>query len=104
MSYQYSALVMFQQADMSKAMQSESDYEGSIEAYKETPLYNFLLKWKRRRQVQKKKKALRGANKLLRSHYYVRVSNENLLDVRGNEIVYELGIHVGCIGYIINNC
>ena len=99
MSYQYSALVMFrsQQADMSRARQSESDYEGSIEAYKETPLYKFLLKWKRRRQVRKKKRALRGANKSLRSHYFVRLSNENEFDVRDDEIVYELGIHIGCI-------
>ena len=57
---------------MSRARHSESDYEDSIEAYKETPVYKFLLKWKKRRQVWKKKKALRRANKSLRSHYYVR--------------------------------
>ena len=57
---------------MSRARHSESDYEDSIEAYKETPVYKFLLKWKKRRQVRKKKKALRRANKSLRSHYYVR--------------------------------
>ena len=57
---------------MSRARQSESNYEDSIEAYKETPMYKFLLKWKRRRHVRDKKKALRRANKSLRSHYYVR--------------------------------
>jgi len=63
-----------QLADMSRARQSEARYDDSIEAYKETPVYNFLLKWKRRRQVRKEKKALRRANKSLRSHYYVRLS------------------------------
>ena len=71
-----SVLVTFrlQQVDMSRARQSEAHYDDSIEAYKETPMYKFLLKWKRRRQVRTKKKALRRANKSLRSHYYVRIS------------------------------
>jgi hypothetical protein len=60
-----------QQLDMSRARQSESNYEDSIEAYKETPMYKFLVKWKRRRHVRDKKRALRRANKSLRSHYYV---------------------------------
>jgi len=51
-----SVLVIFrlQQVDMSRARQSEAYYDDSIEAYKETPVYKFLLKWKRRRQVRKK--------------------------------------------------
>lgn len=49
----------------------ESQYEESIEAYKQTSLYHFVVKWKRRRHVRKKKKALRWANRSLRSHYYV---------------------------------
>jgi len=89
---------------MSRVRKSESNYEDSIEVYKETPVYKFLLKWKRRRQVRKEKKALRRANKSLRSHYYVRLSSVNELDVHDDEIVYELGIHFRCIGYIINSC
>ncbi|KIM49894.1 hypothetical protein M413DRAFT_6717 [Hebeloma cylindrosporum] len=61
--------------DMARARESESNYEESIEAYKETPVYRFILKWKRRRQVRKKKKALRRANKSLRSHYYESTSD-----------------------------
>jgi len=101
-----SALFTFrpQQVDISRARQSESNYENSIEAYKETPMYKFLQKWKRRRQVRKKKKALRRANRSLRSHYYVRLLSVNELDVHGDKIVYELGIHIRCIRYIINDC
>jgi hypothetical protein len=78
---------------MSRARQSESDYDDSIEVYKETPVYKFLLKWKRRRQVRNKKKALRRANKLLRSHYYVRLSSLSELDGRDDEMGIQLGIH-----------
>ena len=78
-----------QEVDISRARKNESDYEGSIEAYKETPVYKFLFKWKRKRQVRKKKKALREANKSLRSHYYVRLLSVNELAVRDDE----LGIH-----------
>jgi len=90
---------------MSRARQSESNYEDSIEAYKETPVYKFLLKWERRRQVREQKKVLRRINKSLRSHYYVRLLNVNdSLDVRDEKIVHELGIHFLWIGCLINNC
>jgi hypothetical protein len=89
---------------MSKARQSESNYEDSIEAYKETPVYKFLLKWKKMQQVRETKKALRGAIKSLRSHYYVHLSILSELDIRDDEILYELGIHFRCIGYIISSC
>jgi len=89
---------------MSRARQNESDYEDSIEAYKETPLYKFLLKWKRRRQVRKKKKALRRANKSLRSHYYVRLSIVNGLTFVTIKLYTKLGIHFRCIGYITSSC
>jgi hypothetical protein len=79
---------------MSRARQKESNYEDSIEAYKDTPVYKFVLKWKRRRQVRKKKKALRRANRSLRSHFYVRLSSLRELDVRDDEIGYQLGIHL----------
>ena len=74
---------------MCRARYSESSYEDSIEAYKETPVYKFLLKWKRRRQVRKQKKVLRGANKSLRSHYYVCLSSLSELDVHDDEIVHQ---------------
>ena len=77
---------------MSRARQSESNYEDSIEAYKETPLYKFL-KWKRRRHVRKKKKALRKANKSLRSHYYVRLSIVNGLTFVIMKLYTIPGIH-----------
>ena len=89
---------------MSRVRRNESDYEDSIEVYKDTPVHKFILKWKRRQQVRKKKKALRGANKSLRSHYYVHISNVNHLDVLDDEIAYELGLHIRCVRYIVNNC
>jgi hypothetical protein len=89
---------------MSRAREREANYEDSIEAYKETPVYKFLVKWKRRRQVRKKKKALRSANRSLRSHFYVRLSNLRQLDVCDDEIGYQLEFHFRCIGCIINKC
>ena len=61
---------------MSRARQVESDYEDSVEEYKQTPVYQFVLKWKRRREVRRKKRKMRRANKSLRSHYYVHLSNK----------------------------
>ena len=60
-----------------RARRKESEYEESIEAYKETPLFSFVRKWRRRRAVRRRKKALRRANASLRSHYYVRVLNKD---------------------------
>ena len=55
-----------------RARQKESEYEESISAYKETPTFHFVAKWKKKRQVRQKKKALQSANRSLRLHYYVR--------------------------------
>jgi hypothetical protein len=82
-----------QGVDISRARKFESDYDDSIGAYKETPLYKFFLKMKRRHQVRKKKEALRRANQSLRSHYYVRLPSLSELDGRDNEIGYQPGIH-----------
>jgi hypothetical protein len=90
-----------QQVDIFRARKNESDYEDSIEAYKEIPVYMFVLKRKGMKEVRKKKKALRGANKSLRSHYNVRPSSLSQLDVGDDKIVYEIGIHIRCI---INSC
>ena len=57
--------------------QKESEYEESIEAYKEMPIYRFVRKWDKRRQVRQKKKTLQKANRSLRLHYYVRLSAPN---------------------------
>jgi len=82
-------LVTFRpQADKSRARKSESNYEDSIEAYRETPAYKIPLKREKKLQVRKQKKALRGANKSLRSHYYVRLPGLNERDVLDDEIVY----------------
>jgi len=81
-------------ADRSRVRQKESEYEDSIEAYKETPVYHFIHKWRKRRQVWEKEKELRSANKSLRSHYYVRLSSLNEIDLPDNDVVYQLGIHI----------
>lgn len=60
-------------ANASRAGDDEKTYEDSIEAYKETPMFNVVGKLKRRREVRRKKKALRRSNRSLRSHYDVRL-------------------------------
>jgi hypothetical protein len=77
----------------------ESEYEESIEAYKETPTYQFVIKWTRKRQVRKAKKALRRVNASFRSHYYVRLPRLNGIDT---VLIYLPGIYIRSIGYIVN--
>lgn len=58
-----------------EARKKESEYEESISAYKETPVFRFVTKWNQRREVRRKKKALQRANRSLRLHYYESTSD-----------------------------
>jgi len=51
------------------ARQKESEYERSIEAYKETPNYHYITKHNKKREVRKKKKEFQGASRSLRQYY-----------------------------------
>ena len=63
-----------------RARQKESEYEQSIAAYKETPTFRFLIKWKNKRQVRQRKKALQ-ANRSLRLHYYYLPQDPNTVSM-----------------------
>jgi len=86
-----------------RARQKESEYEQSIAAYKETPTFRFLIKWKNKRQVRQRKKALQEANRSLRLHYYVRLSTTRSKYSLHDRIVLLPGIYIGCIGCVISN-
>jgi len=58
-----------------EARQKESEYEECISAYKDTPTFRFVAKWKKKRQVRRKKAALQTANRSLRLHYYESTSD-----------------------------